>query len=66
MKYVIDRFEGDYAVVETDNGVVNMPKVLLPGACEGDTIEITLLKEETVSKKEAQQKRLNKLFGKGD
>ena len=42
MKIVIDRFEGDYAVVELpDCKVCNMPLCLVPdGAEEGDVIEI--------------------------
>ena len=30
MKYIIDRFEGDFAVCETDNGMVNIEKNRLP------------------------------------
>ncbi len=30
MKGVIDRFEGEFAVVETDGGFVNVPKAKLP------------------------------------
>ena len=39
-KYIIDRFEGDYAVCETGSGgFVNIQKNLLPGgAAEGDVI----------------------------
>jgi len=60
MKFVIDRFEGEYAVVETDNGFVNVPKILFPDACEGDTIDIQVIKEET--KKEELKNRLDNLF----
>lgn len=40
MKGTIDRFEGNYAVVELENrNVINVPKELLPiEACEGDVI----------------------------
>ncbi|OQB14776.1 MAG: hypothetical protein BWY15_00928 [Firmicutes bacterium ADurb.Bin193] len=41
MKVIIDRFEGDFAVVELpDKTTVNMPRVLVPGAGEGDVITI--------------------------
>ena len=42
MKYVIDRFEGDYAVCENDDlKRINVEKSRLPrGVKEGSTIEI--------------------------
>ena len=54
MKVVIDRIEGNYAVVELKDGnVVDMSIKLLPkGAVEGSIIEITLKKEESKIKKE--------------
>lgn len=53
MKVTIDRFEGDFAVVEYETGkTANMPKVLLDStAKEGDIIEISLLSEETKERK---------------
>ncbi len=49
MKVIIDRFEGDYAVVEIEEGIfVNMPKILLPNlAEEGDVLTIGIDEEET-------------------
>lgn len=49
MKVIIDRIEGNYAVVELrDGNVVDMSRKLLPeGAVEGSIIEITIKKEET-------------------
>jgi hypothetical protein len=49
MKVILDRFEGDYAIVELpDRTMVNMPKILLPKeAKEGDVVEIRILTEET-------------------
>ena len=54
MKVIIDRIEGNYAVVELKDGnVVDMSIKLLPkGAVEGSIIEITLKKEESKIKKE--------------
>lgn len=43
MKVIIDRFEGDFAVVETAQGMLNVPKALFAGAHEGDIVEITVL-----------------------
>ena len=53
MKVIIDRFEGDYAVVELDEGkFLNMPKELVPFAKEGDVIKITVDHEETKKRSE--------------
>ncbi|MGN1457056.1 MAG: DUF3006 domain-containing protein, partial [Acutalibacteraceae bacterium] len=39
MQVIIDRFEGEYAVVEIDSGnFVNLPKILIPDAHEGDVV----------------------------
>ena len=42
MKVIIDRFEGDYAVIELeDKTICNMPIKLLPeGAIEGSVLEL--------------------------
>ena len=41
MRGIIDRFEGGFAVVETDGGFVNIPREKLPaGAGEGSVLEI--------------------------
>lgn len=63
MKVIIDRFEGNYAVVEIDVGkFVNIPKVLLPNAKEGDVIKIEKDKKETKSRKKNIQKLINEVF----
>ena len=52
MKVIIDRFEGEYAVVELSIGkFVNMPKELVPNAHEGDVINISIDFEETKKRK---------------
>lgn len=43
MKLIIDRLEGDLAVVELDEKTLNVPRALFPEAREGDTVEITVL-----------------------
>lgn len=64
MKYVIDRFEGDFAVCEDEEGkMVNMDRKTLPiEAKEGDVIifdcnVVSIDKEETTKRR----KRINEL-----
>ncbi len=59
MKIIIDRFEGEYAVVEMeDKTMVNIPRILLKGAKEGDVVSIEVDKEGTVER----EKRIKKLM----
>lgn len=63
MKVIIDRFEGDYAVVEVDVGkCVNIPKVLIPNSKEGDIVRIEIEKIETEERKKHIQKLMNNVF----
>lgn len=63
MEVIIDRFEGEYAIVELDVGqFVSIPKVLVPGACEGDVINITINKDATKKRKEHIKDLMNNLF----
>lgn len=63
MKVVIDRFEGEYAVVEIEIGkTVNIPKVLVPNAKEGDIVNIEVDKNETTKRKKHINKLMNKVF----
>ncbi len=63
MKVIIDRFEGDYAVVELDIGhFVNMPKELVLDAKEGDVVEIIVNHQETEKRKKHIQDLMNDLF----
>ena len=60
---VIDRFEGDYAVVETNSGVVNIPRSELPkGAKEGDTLRISVDADDTEARKKRIDGMMNTLF----
>lgn len=53
MKVIIDRFEGNYAVVEmADRTMANLARVLLPEAKEGDTVEITVCPGEAAPRKQ--------------
>lgn len=63
MKIIIDRFEGDFAVVETDEKVMlNIPKSLVPGSREGDVISIVIDEEETQKRKDNIQKLMDDLW----
>lgn len=63
MKVIIDRFEEEYAVVEIEVGkYVNVPKLLLPNAKEGDIVKIEIDKEETEKREKYIQKLMNNVF----
>jgi len=65
MRVVIDRLEGDIAVVELENGkVIDAPKVLFSDAKEGDIVYIEINRDETESKKDEIQSRFDNLIGK--
>ena len=60
---IIDRFEGDFAIVETDNGMINVPKSELPeNAKEGDALKFVIDMEATQGRKQRIDKMMNKLF----
>ncbi|QUH27328.1 DUF3006 domain-containing protein [Serpentinicella alkaliphila] len=64
MKVIIDRFEGDYALVELeDKTIVDMPKILVPnGAREGDVIEIRLDRKGTEERRKRIEQIMNDLW----
>lgn len=64
MNFIIDRFEGDYAVVELKNKeIVDIPRVILPvEAKEGDLINISIQKTETENREKRIQDKFNSLF----
>ncbi|HHW30344.1 MAG TPA: DUF3006 domain-containing protein [Clostridiaceae bacterium] len=64
MKVTIDRFEGDYVIVELpDKTTVNMPKQLVPmNAKEGDVIKIEIDFGETTKRKERIQELMDELW----
>ena len=56
---IIDRFEGDFAVIETSKGFINIPKTDIPSnACEGDVLDLSVNKNDT----EARKKRINSMM----
>lgn len=65
MKIIIDRFEGDFALCETENGkILNVPSELFVNAHEGDVFDITFNETETKERKENASNRLKNLFNK--
>ena len=64
MKLIIDRFEGDFAVVELPNGqMIDCPKVLFPdNAKEGSILNITVDEDATNEKLQMVTERMNRLF----
>jgi len=63
LKVIIDRFEGEYAVVEMEDKImVNIPKCLIPESQEGDIIRIEIDKNETELRKKDIKKLMNDLW----
>lgn len=63
MNVIIDRFEGEYAIVEINkNKFVNIPKILVPNAKENDIISIEIKKNETKKRKKNIQKLMENVF----
>jgi phage terminase large subunit-like protein len=60
MQCIVDRFEGDYAVIEYHNQVLNLPRVFLPAEThEGDVLDIVvLLDDNETGKMKAEINRL--------
>lgn len=65
MKFVIDRFEGEYAVCEAPSGkTFNVPCELFKNSHEGDVFDIQFNEAETQKRKSSARSRLNALFNK--
>ena len=64
MQIIIDRFEGNIAVVELPNGkTIDCPKELLPeNAKEGNIIKISIDEQATKEKLNKVTERMNRLF----
>lgn len=64
---IIDRFEGKYAVLETENGMKNVLRDMLPEeAREGDVVELkngayTINKKAAEKRRRELRKKLKKL-----
>jgi hypothetical protein len=62
MNVIIDRFEGEYAIVIYNNKSYNIPRILVGNASEGDVITITINKEETNNRKKIIEDKMASLF----
>lgn len=63
MRVIIDRLEENFAVVETETGVmVDLPRILVPEAKEGDVVNITVDASATDKRKQAIDELMNDLF----
>jgi hypothetical protein len=64
MKFTIDRFEEDFAIVELENkDTIEIPRIIIPEeAKEGDIISITIEKAETDERKERIRGKFDRLF----
>ncbi|CEO88331.1 MAG: DUF3006 domain-containing protein [Lawsonibacter sp.] len=57
---IIDRFEGDWVVVEFEGGIFNIPKALFPQQVrEGDVVKINIIVDEEATKN--RKKRVEQL-----
>ena len=62
---IIDRFEGNYAVIEINDEYINIPKSELPkNAKEGDVLVISVDSETADERKKNMRERLDKIFNK--
>jgi hypothetical protein len=64
MKFTIDRFEGDFAVVELDDQTMeNIPRRILPSqANEGDIISLEIDVTETQKRREYIKKLMDDVW----
>ncbi|ADY54736.1 hypothetical protein Sgly_0370 [Syntrophobotulus glycolicus DSM 8271] len=63
--YIIDRFEGEWAVITTnDRKTFHLPKALFPAAKEGDVIQIKVIVDQaaTVQRKDRAKKLFDHFF----
>lgn len=64
MKFKIDRFEGNYAVIELENKkMINAPKEILPdGVSEGIVLSVVIDEDETMKRKNNIKKLMDNLW----
>ena len=60
---ILDRYEGDFAILETSRGMINIPRSDLPAeAREGDILKLIIDTDATKARKKRFDCRMNKLF----
>jgi len=63
MKVTIDRFEGDYAIVELpDKTFIDVPRILFADAKESDVVDISVDKGETEQRRRKIKGLMDELF----
>ena len=63
MDVIVDRIEGDYAVVEIEKGkMCNLPLELVPNVKEGDAVTIIINKDKTEERKKTIEEIMNSVF----
>ena len=63
MQVTVDRIEEDYIVLELEDGnIIDVPKELIPGAKEGDIVDIYINKDERETKENEVMKLMDDLF----
>lgn len=63
MEVIVDRIEGDYAIVEIEKGnMSNLPLDLVPNVKEGDIVTITINKDKTEDRKKNIEELMNSVF----
>ena len=63
MDVIVDRIEGDYAVVEIEKGkMCNLPIELVPNVKEGDAVTIIINKDKTEERKKIIEELMNSVF----
>ncbi len=63
MDVIVDRIEGDYAVVEIEKGkMCNLPIELVPNVKEGDIVTIIINKDKTKKRKKIIEELMNSVF----
>ena len=62
-RLTVDRIEGDFAVLENEDGKTAAVKLfLLPDVSEGDVLEISQNRSEAEARKAAANERVNRLW----
>ncbi len=59
---IIDRFEGDYAIIEIDEEFIKIPKKYLGNLKEGDALKIVKDEEESNRRGKKIENLMNELF----
>ena len=63
MDVIVDRIEGDYALVEIEKGkMCNLPIELVPNVKEGDVVTIAINKDKTKDRKKTVEELMNSVF----